>query len=218
AIEIAKRQPEVDRAKREHPDLFPSANQSDSDRDWEVGWFADDKQVVQVVVDDQTGVVEETWTGYQVAWRMARGYPGAFGRKLNATYVWLPLGLLFLLPFFDPRRPFRLLHLDLLVLVAFAVSHFFFEKGNIGVSVPLVYPVLAYLFVRMLMIGFQRRGRPPPSGRLVPILPMWVLVTAILALIGFRVALNMVNSNVVDVGYSGVIGAHKIVHGQSLYG
>jgi hypothetical protein len=52
----------------------------------------------------------------------------------------------------------------------------------------------------------------------VPILPVWVLAMAILALIGFRVALNVVNSNVVDVGYSGVIGAHKIVHGQTLYG
>ena len=48
---------------------------------------------------------------------MARGYEGAFGRKLNAPYVWIPLCLLFLLPFVDPRRPFRLLHLDLLVLL-----------------------------------------------------------------------------------------------------
>jgi hypothetical protein len=30
--------------------------------------------------------------------------------------------------------------------------------------------------------------------------------------------LNVTNSNVNDVGYSGVIGAHKIVHGQALYG
>jgi uncharacterized membrane protein len=148
---------------------------------------------------------------------MARGYPGAFGRKFNAIYVWLPLGFLFLLPFVDPRRPFRLLHLDLLVMVAFAISHFFFERGNIGVSVPLVYPVLGYLFVRMLLAGFRKKPRPP-RGRLVPILPIWALGLAVLALIGFRVALNMVNSNVVDVGYSGVIGAHKIVHGESLYG
>ena len=49
---------------------------------------------------------------------MARGYAGAFGRKLNAPYVWIPLCLLFLAPFVDLRRPFRLLHLDLLVLLA----------------------------------------------------------------------------------------------------
>jgi uncharacterized membrane protein len=217
AIAIAQRAPKISDELRRHPHLTP-ATYTQSARRWQVSWFRGSKEMAQAIVDDRFGAVTESWTGYQVAWRMARGYPGAFGRKFNAIYVWLPLGLLFLLPFFDPRRPFRLLHLDLLVLVAFAVSHFFFEKGNIGVSVPLVYPVLAYLFVRMLMAGFRRRGRPPPSGRLVPILPMWVLVMAILALIGFRVALNMVNSNVVDVGYSGVIGAHKIVHGQSLYG
>ena len=33
---------------------------------------------------------------------MARGYPGAFGRRVNALYVWLPLCLLFLAPFFCP--------------------------------------------------------------------------------------------------------------------
>ena len=31
------------------------------------------------------------WTGFQVAWTMARGYPGAFGRKVNSPWVWLPL-------------------------------------------------------------------------------------------------------------------------------
>ena len=44
---------------------------------------------------------------------------GRFGRKLNAPWVWLPLCVLFLAPFVDRRRPFRLLHLDLLVLLAF---------------------------------------------------------------------------------------------------
>ena len=213
AIAIAKRAPKIADELRRHPHLTP-ATYIESGRRWQVSWFAGTKEMAQAIVDDRFGAVTESWTGYQVAWRMARGYPGAFGRKFNATYVWLPLGLLFLVPFLDPRRPFRLLHLDLLVLVAFAVSHFFFERGNIGVSVPLVYPVLGYLFVRMLVAGFRRRGRPP-RGRLVPVLPVWVLGVVLLGLIGFRVALNMVDSNVVDVGYSGVIGAHKIVHGQA---
>ena len=138
AVAIAESDPNAIQALREHPDLHPSANQSDSDRDWEVGFFADDQQLVQVVVDDESGEVEESWTGHQVAWRMARGYDGAFGRKLNAPYVWLPLCLIFILGLFDFKRPFRLAHLDLLVLVAgFGVSHFFFNRGDIGVSVPL---------------------------------------------------------------------------------
>ncbi len=35
-------------------------------------------------LDDSTGAILEQWTGDQVAWTMARGYEGAFGRKLNA--------------------------------------------------------------------------------------------------------------------------------------
>ncbi|HEX6459047.1 MAG TPA: hypothetical protein VF032_09040 [Thermoleophilaceae bacterium] len=213
AITIAQRAPKIADELRRHPHLTP-ATYTESGGRWQVSWFAGSKEMAQAIVDDRFAAVTESWTGYQVAWRMARGYPGAFGRKFNATYVWLPLGLLFLVPFLDPRRPFRLLHLDLLVLVAFAVSHFFFERGNIGMSVPLVYPVLGYLFVRMLVAGFRRRGRAP-RGLLVPVLPIWVLGVVLFGLIGFRVALNMVDSNVVDVGYSGVIGAHKIARGQA---
>ena len=61
--------------------------------------------------------------------------------------------LAFFVPFFDPRRPLRLLHLDLLVLLSFSLSHVFFNRGEIFTSVPLVYPVLAYLLVRMLMLA-----------------------------------------------------------------
>ena len=90
---------------------------------------------------------------------MARGLPGAFGRKVNSPAVWIPLMLAFFVPFFDWRRPFRLLHLDLLVLLAFSVSHVFFNRGEIFTSVPLVYPVLVYLLVRMLMLAYARRRR-----------------------------------------------------------
>ena len=62
--------------------------------------------------------------------------------------------LLFIAPFIDPKRPFRLLHLDLAALLAFSVSLFWFNKGEIVVSVPLVYPVLGYLFLRMMIAGF----------------------------------------------------------------
>ena len=79
---------------------------------------------------------------------------------------------LFFVPFIDRARPFRLLHLDLLVLLAFSVSLAFFNNGNIGISVPLVYPLLAYLLVRMLLIAFRRgpgrrRAAAPARARLV---------------------------------------------------
>jgi hypothetical protein len=182
---------------------------------WQVSFFRDGDEVVQVYVDDRSGALVEQWDGDQVAWRMARGYEGAFGRRLNAPYVWIPLCLLFLLPFVDFRRPFRLLHLDLLVLLGFGVSHVFFNRGEIGVSVPLAYPVLLYLLVRVLLAAFRPRERP---GRLVPHVPLAWLAVALVFLVAFRVALNAVDSNVIDVGFAGVIGADRIVDGDELYG
>jgi hypothetical protein len=146
AIEIAKTDPKAVAAAKEHPDLSPSASRNESTGLWEVGFFTAGRQVVQVVVSPVDGKIVESWTGYQIAWRMARGYPGAFGRMINAPYIWLPLCAVFVLGLLDWRRPFRLAHLDLLVLVAgFGLSHYFFNEGNIGVSVPLAYPPLLYL-------------------------------------------------------------------------
>jgi hypothetical protein len=133
---------------------------------------------------------------------------------LNAPYVWIPLCLLFLAPFFDWRRPFRMLHLDLLVLLGFGASHFFFNRGEISTSVPLVYPVLLYVLARMVWIGFRPRER---AQRLVPRVPVLWLGLALVFLVGFRVALNVVDSSVIDVGYAGAIGADRITHGHGLY-
>ncbi|HEX3323639.1 MAG TPA: hypothetical protein VHR65_00670, partial [Solirubrobacterales bacterium] len=154
----------------------------------------------------------ESWTGYQVAWKMARGYSGAFGHKLDAPYVFLPLCALFLLGLVDWRRLRRVANLDLLVLIAFGVSHFFFNRAEIGVSVPLQYPVLLYLLGRALWIGFRGRGEG-----LRPVWPVaWMLVAA-LFLMGFRVGLNVADSGAIDVGYASVVGADRIAHGEAIY-
>jgi hypothetical protein len=210
---IADRADKVHTARRDGR-LDPTAYTRGVGR-WQVSYFRAGKEVVQVQVDDRSGAVLEQWSGHQVAWRMARGYPGAFGRKLNAPYVWITLCVLFVLPFVDFRRPLRLLHLDLLVLLGFGASHVFFNRGEIGVSVPLVYPVLLYLLVRMLLAGLRPRAR---AGALVPHVPLAALAVTLVFLVGFRVALNVVDSNVIDVGYAGVIGADRIVDGDRLYG
>jgi hypothetical protein len=210
---IAARAEKVREARNDGP-LDPTAYTKGIGR-WQVSFFRDRREVVQVQVDDRSGAILEQWSGDQVAWTMARGYPGAFGRKLNAPYVWIPLCLLFLAPFIDVRRPLRLLHLDLLVLLAFGVSHVFFNRGEIGVSTPLVYPVLLYLLARVLLAGFRpRRG----AGALVPHAPLTVLVVGLVFLTAFRVGLNVADSNVIDVGYAGVVGADRIVDGDQLYG
>jgi hypothetical protein len=213
AISIAAQAQKV-RAERRRGPLEPSAYMNGPGR-WQVSWFRSGDEVVQVQVDDRAGAVLEQWTGFQVAWTMARGYDGAFGRKLNAPWVWVPLCLLFLAPFFDPRRPLRLLHLDLLVLLGFGISHLFFNRGEIGLSAPLVYPVLLYLLVRLAAAGLRPRER---RERLVPIMPLsWLLIGAA-CLVGFRAGLNVIDSNVIDVGYAGVIGADRIADGDGLYG
>jgi uncharacterized membrane protein len=44
------------------------------------------------------------------------------------------------------------------------------------------------------------------------------LAVGVVFLMGFRIGLNVADSNVIDVGYAGVIGAHKLLHGHPLYG
>jgi len=210
ATAAAAADPKVVEQRRLHPDLTSSANMVDGR--WEVGYFADSEQVALAIVDPADGDVLESWTGYQVAWKMARGYSGAFGHKLNAPYVFLPLCAIFLLGLFDWRRVGRVANLDLLVLLGFAVSHFFFNRAEIGVSVPIVYPLLLYLFGRALWIGLRGRGEG-----LRPVWPATWLLVAALFLLGFRVGLNLADSGAIDVGYASVVGADRIAHGEQLY-
>jgi hypothetical protein len=211
AIALADHDPKVAEQRAQHPNLGSSAALVDGN--WEVAYFAAGEEVALVVVDHQSGQVRESWTGYQVAWKMARGYSGAFGHKLNAPYVFLPLCALFLIGLLDWRRLWRVANLDLLVLLGFGVSHYFFNRAEVGVSVPLQYPVLLYLFGRCLWIGFRGRGEG-----LRPVWPAAWLLVAALFLIGFRVGLNVADSGAIDVGYASVVGADRIADGEPIYG
>jgi hypothetical protein len=210
AVHAADRDAKVIEERGRNGGLSHSASMVDGN--WEVGYFARDEEVALVVVDARTGAVRESWTGYQVAWKMARGYSGAFGHKLNAPYVFLPLCSLFLIGLLDWRRPWRVASLDLLVLLAFGVSNYFFNRAEIGVSVPLQYPPLLYLFGRALWIGVRGRG-----DGIRPVWPAAWLLIAALFLLGFRVGLNLADSGAIDVGYAGVVGADRITHGEPLY-
>jgi hypothetical protein len=201
-----------ERAKHERTTV--SVYQKGSDR-WQVSFFDRGKEIGQVTIADASGAVLEAWTGPQVAWTMARGYEGAFGRKAAALYVWIPLLVLFVAPFVDWRRPLRVRHLDLLALCSLSVSLAFFNHANLAWSVPTSYPPLVYLLGRLLWIGYRRSSGGEPLKLLVPV--TWLAVATIF-LVGFRIGLNVTNSNVIDVGYSGVIGADRITHGQDLYG
>jgi hypothetical protein len=216
AIAVARATPEV-RGELAAGPLHPKAGTRGHDR-WQVSWFGPGRdERAQVVIDDPAGEVVEAWTGRQVDTRLARGYDGAVAGIANRWYVWIPLCVLFLVPFVDPRRPLRLLHLDLLVLLGFGVSQFFFNRGEIGVSVPLVYPVLLYVLVRMIATGLSGDGRRERRERLIPVLPAWALVAAIAVLVVFRAGVNLAEDNVIDVGYAGVIGADRIADGEDVW-
>ncbi len=216
AIRIADGAKAVREERAESPGMRPVAFERGDD--WQVSYFTGSgpsrTEVAQAVVDDDTGRVLGAWHDQQLGAPLARGYSGAVAQKVNAPYIWLPLCLLFLAPFIDPRRPFRLLHLDLLVLLGLGVSLWFFNRGEVTASVPLVYPVLGYVLGRMLWAGVRPRDRPGP---LIPVLPLSWLAVGAVVLACARIALNVVDSEVIDIGVAGVVGADRIGHGQELY-
>jgi hypothetical protein len=177
-------------------------------------WREPAGQIVQAEVDDPSGVVISAYTGPQVAWGMARGSPGAFGGKwINDWRVWGAFCFLFLLGLADLGRPLSLRNLDVLMLLSPTASLYFFNHGDVFTSVPLFYPALFWVVARGVWIGVTGRGT-----RVSTTWPAWVLLAATCFLGGFKIMLNVEASNVIDVGYSGVIGAQRIVHGEAPWG
>jgi hypothetical protein len=119
----------------------------------------------------------------------------------------------FLIGLADLRRPFSLRNLDLVMLLSPTASLWYFNQGDVFTAVPLFYPALIWVVLRGVWIGVTGRGSPSRS-----VWPAWVLLAAAVFLGGFRIGLNVQASNVIDVGYSGVIGAERIVHGQAPWG
>jgi hypothetical protein len=66
------------------------------------------------------------------------------------------------------------------------------------------------------MVWSAWRGRLRTGA--VPVWPVWLLAAATVFAAGFRVGLNTQTSNVIDVGYSGVVGANRIANGEAPYG
>ena len=177
-------------------------------------WSGKAGEIAEGRVDDVSGVVLEAWTGPQVAWKMGRGYSGAFGGKwINKPWLWGAFCVIFLLGLADLRRPLSMRNLDLLMLLSPTASLWYFNHGNVFTAVPLFYPALAWVVVRGVWIGATGRG-----SRARLLWPAWVLLAAAVFLAGFRTMQNIETSNVIDVGYSGVIGAERIVNGEAPWG
>jgi Glycosyltransferase family 87 len=180
---------------------------------WDVYWRSGNKDIVEVEMG-RSGHIFEIVKTIDIGWPLLYGSPGVLGHKLNAPYIWLPLCLLFLLPFLDPKRPFRLLHLDLAMLLLFGISQYFFALGKPGISVPLAYPFLLYALGRALFAAFRPRRRP---GSLMPYVSTGFLIAGVVLFLGLRIWFNVADSGTFDVSTAGAIGADRIEHGQQLY-
>jgi hypothetical protein len=204
------------------PKPTTAAEFDDEARVWEVKvWSGKAGQIALAEVEDRSGVVREAWTGPQVAWKMARGRPGAFGgRTLTSWPVWLSFSAVFFLGLAELRRLRSLRNLDLLVLLSFGISLAFFNRGSVFAGAALAVPPLLYLLVRMAGIGFRWNARGSTGAPVVkPVWPVWVLLCATLFLVGLRLGLNVQTPrSVIDVGYAGVIGADRILDGEAPYG
>ncbi|HEY4347340.1 MAG TPA: hypothetical protein VGM80_07095, partial [Gaiellaceae bacterium] len=171
-------------------------------------------EIATGTLDDPTGVILSAWTGPAVAWGMARGGPGAFGgKRINSYPVWLGLCAAFLIGLVDWRRLFSIRNLDLVLMLSFSASLYYFNHANIFLAMLLAYPGMVWLLARCLWIG--RRDR---AVRGSTVWPVWLLIGATVFLAGFRIGLNVRDSNVIDVGLSGVIGAQRIATGVNPYG
>jgi len=219
AIALALAHPKVEDwvARYEGEKLTKDASFDRDSRTWEVKVWAPEPagQVAEAKVDDASATVTEAWTGPQVAWKMARGYKGAFGKKINEPVIWLAFCAVFLLGLANLRRPLSLRNLDLLVLLSFSLSLREFNQGDVFTAMVLVYPPFLYLLGRLVWIGARGRGGTSSP----PVWPVWVLLAATVFLTGFRIGLNAETSNVIDVGYASVIGAQRIAgQGEMPYG
>ena len=216
AIRIALRDPKVADWVRRYKAHTEYASYEPTFHTWTVHVNAGKRygEIAQVDVDDRTGKVLRAWTGPQVSWTMARGYNGWFGRKLNDTRLWLAFCAVFLIALVDWRRIWTLRTLDLVALLSFSVSLWYFERGLVFWAVPLQYPPMIYLIARLAWIGLRARPRPASTGRL----PAWALAALAVFLIGFRLGLNAFDATVIDVGYAGTVGADRLLRGQLPYG
>jgi hypothetical protein len=206
----ARKLPQVQKAMREHPTakLYP---QVFNGQRWDVSLFDTDDRSLVLVNFSPDGKLLHVWTGLAAQSTFAQGH---FDQNFPKPWIFLPFALLFLLPFFDPRRLLRLLHLDVLALLSFSASFYYYQHRQPETAVALFYPPLAYLLVRLLFAGLRPRvGR----GRLVPVLPTAALLVGVVALFGARVALNVANDKVVDIGYASIVGADRLAHKQELY-
>ncbi len=223
AIKIAAADEEVRDELSDHGPYSTAAEYDDGE--WTVHFYVDEtgvvggrptdegKETAVAGVDDESWVLNYVHTGDQVGWLMARGEPGTYGKQANYWWVGGPLALAFALAFSRADKLLCLRNFDVVALLGFLVSHWFFRQGIVYEAVILWYPPLIYLLFRTLLMGFGVGERVERTSNL----PDWLLMLLAGLAGGLVLALN-VDSRVIDVGYAGVVGADRILDGTIPYG
>ena len=210
AIAIASRNAKVE-AERSAGPLRPMA--LIAGRQWLVSFRRAGTLRVRVEIDGRSGDVDYAARGREIHWPvLSRGQRGSYVARLHAIMV--ATGVLFLVLFVDLRRLRRMLHLDLLMVLALGLSFGFAEGGHVYAATPLMYPPLLYLLGRMLWIGW--RGATHADRWLTWARPSWV-ATALGVLLAFRYGWAITDGGVTDIGYASVFGADSIRHGYDVY-
>jgi hypothetical protein len=127
-------------------DRYPPKPQTDAEYrpatdEWIVkAWSGDAGQIVLGKVDDDTGRVNEAWTGPQVAWTMARGGAGAFGGKtINGMWLWLAFCGVFLAGLVEVRADTMMLtlfYMYTMLPLLFLLTFFTFERKRSPEALP----------------------------------------------------------------------------------
>ena len=209
AIAIAKRIPAIEAIHRAHHPLKLSPYVWVGNH-YEIYFFYRGKLVADQLIGT-AGQIGPTYTGPLILGLYARGH---YGNIFDNPWVLAAFTAMFLLPLLLLRGRSWLDRLDLAMVLSFGISYALFDTSHLEPGVWMFYPPLLYLLARMLMRGFRPRAA---VGRLECRLPTVVLGAGLLALIVARVVLTLHPVQVLDVGTASVLGAYKILHGQSIY-
>jgi hypothetical protein len=177
---------------------------------YEIYFYYHGKVIADQIVH-KDGSLGPTYTGSLILGIWARGH---YGQVFDSPWVVAPFTAMFLLPLLLLRRRPWLDRIDIAAVLAFWASYGLLDHGHLESAVWLFYPPLLYLLARMLVRGFKPRGA---TGRLDCRLPTVLMAVGLLALVAGRIYISLEPSGVIDVGVASVLGAFKILHGQSIY-
>jgi hypothetical protein len=167
----------------------------------------------EIEVDGKTAKVVHVWTGARLS-NLARGAYSRLAHDAGASLlVLLVLGSLFALPFVDPRRPLRRVHIDIALLLAFLVPFAMWRAQSLKAAYVLVFVLLLAVVARFASMRPRRRD----DGPVVPFLSARTLIVAAAAVFAARVAVNILDADTSDIGVGTLGGATRLLDGHEIY-